>query len=114
MRKRHSQAEVVTLLDRAREMTAEGKLQGDIAKALGVSVMTYHRWRKAHANGSTAPVITADRTADAAAHQRGRIGELSVENGRLRRLVTDLLLEKIELEERLRESGGVGRRAGRG
>jgi len=113
MRKRHSQAEVATLLDRARKMTAQGKLQGDIAKALGVSVMTYHRWRKAHANGSMAPMIKADRSADTAAQQRGRIGELSVENGRLRRLVTDLLLEKMELEEQLRGRGAVERRAAR-
>jgi hypothetical protein len=29
----------------------------------------------------------------------GRIAELQLENSRLRRLVTDLLLEKIKLEE---------------
>ena len=59
MRKRHSQEEVAALLDRAREMTAQGKLQGDIAKALGAGVTTYHHWRKVHANGSRALVITS-------------------------------------------------------
>ena len=106
MKKRHSEAEIAGLLDRAQEMTAQGKLQSDIAEALGVSVMTYHRWRKAHAtNQSVAPVTAVDGPEDAA-QQRRATRELHLENTRLRRLVTDLLLEKMTLEERL---GGTGR-----
>ena len=33
--------------------------------------------------------------------QMSQIRELQVENSRLRRLVTDLLLEKVKLEERM-------------
>jgi putative transposase len=110
MRKRHSETEIATLLKRAQEMTAEGKLQSEIAKALGVSVMTYHRWRKAHANASAAPII-APQIEEEAADQRRATRELYDENTRLRRLVTDLLLEKMKLEESLPRSGSVRRAA---
>jgi putative transposase len=115
MKKRHSEAEIAGLLDRAQEMTAQGKLQRDIAKALDVSVMTYHRWRKAHAtNQSAAPVMAVDGPEDAAAQQRRATRELHLENTRLRRLVTDLLLEKMTLEERLGGMGRIHRMAARG
>ena len=114
MHKRHSEAEIVGLLDRAQEMTAQGKLQSDIAKALDVSVMTYHRWRKAHAtNQSAAPVMAVDGPEDAA-QQRRTTRELHLENTRLRRLVTDLLLEKMTLEERLLGMGRNHRMPARG
>jgi hypothetical protein len=46
--------------------------------------MTLHRWRKAPPEPEPAD---------------HRIAKLQVENSRLRRLVTDLLLEKIKVEE---------------
>jgi putative transposase len=94
--KRHSVAEIETKLARANDLATQGKLQSEIARTLGVSVMTLHRWRKAPPGPKTALVaIHPDRT-------RGggdRIAELQLENSRLCRLVTDLLLEKIKLEE---------------
>jgi putative transposase len=84
-------------------MLAQGRLHGDIAKSLGISVMTYHRWRKARgAQGSLAakPLTTADPAESLPEReQMARIRELQLENSRLRRLVTDLLLEKVKLEE---------------
>jgi hypothetical protein len=71
-------------------MAAEGSLQRDIAQALSVSVMTFHRWRKAS---------IAQSQHEAASLQDQQIRELELENSRLRKLVTDLLLEKIMLEE---------------
>jgi len=71
-------------------MAVEGKLQRDIADALEVSVMTYHRWRKAR---------LLEARQDAADLQERRIEELQRENSRLRKLVTDLLLQKLTLEE---------------
>ena len=44
--KKHSHEEIRLKLARADELARAGKSQGDICKALGVSVMTLHRWRK--------------------------------------------------------------------
>ena len=114
MRKqRHTEAEIAAKLDQAGNMAVQGMRHGDIAKALGVSIMTYHRWRKARA----APRLV-DETGQADAlntrNQVKRIGELHLENSRLRRLVADLLLEKMKLEESFLESGAKRRMAGRG
>jgi putative transposase len=100
IQRRHSTAEIEALLDRADAMSADGRLQGDIAKALGVSVMTYHRWRKARAPSRLG--VGSRHGAELKASpldQAARISDLQLENLRLRRLVTDLLLEKMNLEE---------------
>jgi hypothetical protein len=86
-------------------MATEGRLQGDIARALGVSVMTYHRWRAGRATHE-APRNGMRRDEKLREHpseeeQTARLDELQDENRRLRRLVTDLLLEKAKLEEML-------------
>ena len=47
-KKRHTSAEITTKLDEAATLGAQGRNQREIAQALGVSVMTFHRWRKAH------------------------------------------------------------------
>ncbi len=57
MNKRHTEAEITVLLDQAQEMADQGTLHGDIAKSLGVSLMTYHRWRKAR--GASRPASLA-------------------------------------------------------
>jgi len=88
--KRHSRAEIATKLAQANDLATRGKLQSEIARTLGVSVMTLHRWRKAPPPGASHP----DRTRGG-----GRIAEVQLENSQLRRLVTDLLLEKVKLEE---------------
>jgi putative transposase len=98
-KKRHSVAEIAAKLAQARVWAQEGRTQGDIARALEVSVMTFHRWRKAHPK-LTAPPPPWTPNADSERTQNERIAELQLENSRLRRLVTDLLLEKIKLEER--------------
>jgi transposase len=40
-------AEIATKLAQANDLATQGKLQSEIARTLGVSVMTLHRWRKA-------------------------------------------------------------------
>jgi putative transposase len=81
-------------------LATQGKPQSEIARTLGVSVMTLHRWRKAPPGPQPALVATPEaRAPDRARGADDRIGELQLENSRLRRLVTDLLLEKIRLEE---------------
>jgi len=92
-KKRHSRVEIATKLAQANELATQGKLQSEIARTLGVSVMTLHRWRKAPLGTPEAREPDRTRGAD------DRIAELQLENSRLRRLVTDLLLEKVKLEE---------------
>jgi hypothetical protein len=46
-KKRHSKVEIASKLAQAHDLATQGKLQSDIARTLGVSVMTLHRWRKA-------------------------------------------------------------------
>jgi putative transposase len=110
---RHTASEIAKKLATADEMAAQGRLQGDIAKSLGISVMTYHRWRKARgappARAAARPVAEAVRLDIPPEREQGQIRELQLENARLRRLVTDLMLEKVELEEGL-GAGPVSRR----
>jgi putative transposase len=99
-KKMHSRVEIASKLAQANDLATQGKLQTEIARTLGVSVMTLHRWRKAPPRPQPASVAMheagqPDRTGGGG----DRIAELQLENSRLRRLVTDLLLEKIKLEE---------------
>jgi putative transposase len=114
-KKRHTSAEIAVKLDEAAALGAAGRTQREIAQALGVSVMTFHRWRKAQPQkslprGSNQPeprriVPIANLTES---QRRGRVAELQLENSRLRRLVTDLLLEKMRIEDEAeRYTGGA-------
>ena len=93
---KHSKTEIAAKLAQAGDLASQGKLQSEIARTLGVSVMTLHRWRK------TSVVPRAAQNGPGQLDQMpnvSRIAELQLENSRLRRLVTDLLLEKLKLEE---------------
>jgi len=83
-KRRHSRAEIATKLAQANELATRGKLQSEIARTLGVSGA-----QPAHETGEPGQTRGGD----------DRIAKLQLENSRLRRLVTDLLLEKIKLEE---------------
>jgi putative transposase len=121
-RKRHSLSEIAAKLQHADEMAADGMLQNDIARNLGISVMTYHRWRAKRPALERAPPLapTLERSPPtelreargAILHdERDRTAELDrlrVENLRLRRLLTDLLLEKAKLEETLHGAVAAG------
>jgi putative transposase len=101
-KKRHSREEIAAKLAQAKELSAQGQLQSEIARTLGVSVMTLHRWRNAPwRNAPPKPHSVTDHMsgADQAHDQSQRITELQIENSRLRQIVTDLLLEKVKLEE---------------
>lgn len=110
-KKRHTPEEIAAKLRQADDMVGHGQLHSEVAKALGVSIMTYHRWRKARAGASArGPAVAAESRPRPNGEVEARIEELQVENGRLRRLVTDLLLEKMRLEESLggKKSGAGG------
>ena len=89
-KRKHPKAEITTKLAQADDLAAQGKLQSEIARALGVSVMTLYRWRKLPSGSNGSSRMDQPQT---------RIAELQLENSRLRRLVTDLLLEKMSIEE---------------
>ena len=84
-RKRHRPEEIVAKLREVDEALSQGKTLEDVAKSLGVSLMTLHRWRTEY--GST------DRDAVK------RLKELERESGRLKRLVADQALDIQILKE---------------
>ena len=84
-RKRHRPEEIVAKLRETDEALSQGKILEDVAKSLGVSLMTLHRWRTEY--GST----------DCDAMKR--LKELERVNGRLKRLVADQALDIQILKE---------------
>ena len=103
-KKRHSRAEIATNLAQANDLAIRGRLQSEIARTLGVSVMTLHRWRKAPPGPQPAHGLGKP---DGTRGRGDRIAELQFENSWLRRLVTDLLLEKIKLEEAAQSQSSI-------
>jgi hypothetical protein len=117
---KHSPAEIAAKLRQADELAAQGKRRSEILRVLGVSPMTYHRWRKDRPRASPPPEPRALAASDASAaggpskidaasfaalslrEQLSAFQELQRENVRLRELFTDALLEKIKLEEEYR------------
>jgi len=102
---RHSHTEIQALVAQANDLAGQGKLQPEIARTLGISVMTLHRWRKI-VRIDAAPNEPPSHVPKEVIFHSGReskedrrIAELEVENSRLRKLVTDLLLGKMRLEE---------------
>jgi transposase-like protein len=103
---KHLPEEIAAKLQQADLMARRGALQTDIARSLGISVMTYHRWRKARRASSTnqpAEVVDPHAAESAEGATSARLREMQLENSRLRRLITDLLLEKMKLEEFLEQ-----------
>ena len=93
--RRHPIEEIAAKLAQANELAAKGRTHREISKALGVSIMTYHRWRKTRTqlrlNGTRVPELP-----------QSMVEELRWENKRLRQLLADLSLEKLKLEEIVR------------
>jgi transposase-like protein len=96
---KHSPAEIAFKLEQANDLATQGKIQSEIARTLGVSVMTLHRWRKSPPQIADAMVGGNGTNSLDQAPDARRIAELELENSRLRRLVTDVLLEKVKIEE---------------
>jgi hypothetical protein len=104
--KKHSREEILSKLARADELARTGNSQVHVCKALGVSVMTLHRWRKltllktesdiSRNSADNSKLFTSSLALD---EMRYVLEELKLENQRLRKIVTDLLLEKTRLEE---------------
>ena len=123
--KRHSIEEIELKLRQASELMARGQNQAQICKSLGISIMTFHRWRAQQAQPTAAqapsstghpehPSLAGDQNDQPtvnltisdipsanllASLREASVQELIEENRRLKKIVTDLLLEKIKLEE---------------
>ncbi|MGC2780522.1 MAG: helix-turn-helix domain-containing protein [Bradyrhizobium sp.] len=108
--KKHSYQEIIQKLAQADEMVRAGKSQVEICDVLGVSVMTFHRWRKLRARAPEQkqvavveaplePLLPTAAPMPSVADMRRTLDELTAENRRLRKIVTDLLLEKARVEE---------------
>ena len=87
-RKRHKPEEIVAKLRQVDVLTAQGQSVADAIRSIGVSEVTYHRWRNEFGG------LKLD--------QVKRLKELELENGRLRKAVSDLTLDKLILQEAAR------------
>ena len=103
--KKHSHQEILYKLAQAAELARVGKSQVEVCQTLGVSVMTFHRWRKLMGakaqehSPAIVPELLAKSEPQNLAEMTRHLEELTIENRRLRKIVTDLLLEKTKLEE---------------
>jgi putative transposase len=85
MKKRHTEEQVV----RALRQAESGVSVTEICRALGVSEPTFYRWKK--------------RFTGLGVSELRELRQLRDENGRLKRLVADLTLDKHILQESLRK-----------
>jgi len=87
-RKRYKAEEIVTKLRQVDVLVSQGQNIGDAIRQIGVSEVTYYRWRQEYGGLKT--------------EQVKRLKELETENGRLRKAVSDLTLDKLILQEATR------------
>ena len=84
-KKRHTAEEIVAKLRQVDVLTAQGRPVAEAVRSIGVTEVTYYRWRSEYGG------LKSD--------QVKRLKELEMENARLRRAVSDLTLEKLILKE---------------
>ena len=84
-RKRHTAEEIVAKLRQVDVLMAQGRPVADAVRSIGVTEVTYYRWRNEYGG------LRGD--------QVKRLKELEAENSRLRRAVSDLTLDKLILAE---------------
>ena len=85
MAKRHTAEEIVAKLRQVDVLMAQGRPVADTVRSIGVTEVTYYRWRNEYGG------LKGD--------QVKRLKELEIENSRLRRAVSDLTLDKLILTE---------------
>jgi len=84
-KKRYRPEEIIGKLREADVLLSQGKKVVDVIKALGITDVTYYRWRQEYGGMSVS--------------QAKRLKELEKENERLRKAVSDLTLDKMILKE---------------
>ena len=83
--KRYQPEEIISKLREAEVLLAEGVSVGEVVRRLGVTQVTYYRWRKEYGG------MKVD--------QAKRLKDLERENARLKRLLADAELDKAILKE---------------
>ena len=83
--KRHKPEEIVAKLRQVDVLTSQGQSVADAIRSIGVTEVTYYRWRQEFGG------LKSD--------QVKRLKDLEKENERLRKAVSDLTLEKLILRE---------------
>ena len=86
-RKRFTAEQIIGLLREADVKLSQGGNVGQISRELGVTEQTYYRWRREYGGMKTA--------------QARRLKDLERENGRLKKVVAELTLDKLILKEAL-------------
>jgi transposase-like protein len=89
--KKHSPEQVIRKLREAEVLKGQGQSLGQVCQALGVSEQTYHRWKGEYGS------MPGDAMK--------RLKDLEQENGRLKKAVAELTLDKQILQEALRGKG---------
>ena len=82
---RDTSPEIVAKLRQVDVLTSQGQSAADAIRSIGVSEVTYYRWRQEFGG------LKSD--------QVKRLKDLETENTRLRRAVSDLTLDKLILQE---------------
>jgi putative transposase len=86
-KKRYTPEKIISTLREAEVQLAQGLNVKHICRGLGISEQTYYRWRKQYGGMKVS-------------HAR-RLKDLERENGRLKKAVADLTLDKLVLKEAL-------------
>jgi putative transposase len=88
MAKKHKPEEIVAKLRQVDVLTSHGTPMADAVRSIGVTEVTYYRWRNEYGG------LKCD--------QVKRLKDLETENARLRKAVSDLTLDKQILQEAAR------------
>jgi transposase-like protein len=87
-RQKHTAEQIIGKLREAEVLQAKGMSIEEVMRQLGVSDATYYKWRKEYGG------LRVD--------QAKRLKELEQENGRLRKVVSDLSIDNAILKEAAR------------
>jgi transposase-like protein len=86
--KKHKPEEIVAKLRQVDVLVSQGQSVADAVRSIGVTEVTYYRWRREYGGLKT--------------DQVKRLKDLETENFRLRRAISDLTLDKLILQEAAR------------
>ena len=86
--KRYRPEEIIASFREAEVLLGQGKKVPEVVKVIGVSEVSYYRWRKEYGGMDIS--------------QAKRLRELERENARLRQAISDLTLDKLILQEAAR------------